>query len=216
MSSPPQRRRRPAEVRAALLAEASRSFAAKGFGGSRTAEIAASAGASESTLFAHFPTKADLFAAATLEPFVDFASGMDHLIAARRDVVDRDEEVALRYIRDLYDHVVANRDSIRTLLALSHDPDAEVLVAAAQQRFHSVLDELTGVAAHWAGETGRDIPRIEMRVRTTFAMIVAIGLYDSWFIPPDAGFGRDTIVRELAGVVLRGAVTGERAPELPS
>ncbi|MFC4948060.1 TetR/AcrR family transcriptional regulator [Pseudonocardia sp. GCM10023141] len=220
MTATTARRRRPEQVRAALLEEAARSFAAKGFGGSRTAEIAASAGASESTLFAHFPTKADLFAAATLEPFVAFATGMERLTAARRDVVDRDlvdrdEDVVLRYIRDLYDHVVANRDAIRTLLALSHDPDSDVLVAAAQQRFHGLLADLTGVAREWADATGRDIPRLDLRVRTAFAMIVAIALYGSWFVPADTGFGRDTIIRELAGVVLRGAVTTERAPELP-
>lgn len=46
-------------------------------------------------------------------------------------------------------------------------------------------------------------------------MIVAMGLCDACFVPPDASFTRDTIIRELAGVVLRGAVSEQRPPELP-
>ena len=61
---PAARTRLTAEGRRQAIIEAARPvFARKGYHGSSTAEIAAGAGCSEPTLYKHFPTKLELFAA---------------------------------------------------------------------------------------------------------------------------------------------------------
>ena len=71
---PVRRRRSPAEVRTLLIGAAQQVFAARGYGGATTAEIAAAAGVAESALFRHFATKSELFATAALVPFTEFVS----------------------------------------------------------------------------------------------------------------------------------------------
>ncbi len=196
-----------------LLSAAAEAFAAKGFAGSRTAEIAAKAAVSESTLFAHFPSKGDLFVAATLDTFVTFANEMAEMLA-RAEWRGEPESAVVEYIGALYDHVLANRDAIAALLSDSRDPDSTEFTEAARAEFQAVLGELTSVARTWAVAAGRDVPRIELRVRMPIAMIVALVVFDRWFLPEGGRYGRDTIVRELAGQVLRGAVTDQHPPEL--
>jgi TetR/AcrR family transcriptional regulator len=52
-----------ADRRESILAAATHAFAAEGFGGARTQQIARAAGVSEALLFRHFPTKAALYEA---------------------------------------------------------------------------------------------------------------------------------------------------------
>ena len=201
-------------MRESLLTAAAESFATKGFAGSRTAEIAARAGASESTLFAHFPSKGDLFVAATLEAFVRFTAEMADL-SARTEVSGDEEGTVVEYVGALYDHVAANRDAVAALLTDSRDPDALEFTESARRRFQQVLAELTRVAGDWSAALGRTVPRIDLRVRLPIAMIVSTVVFDRWFLPEEGRYGRDTLVRELAGQVLRGAVTHRHPPELP-
>lgn len=62
-----QRRRSGRERQAGLIAAAASLFAAKGFNGTTTKEIAKSAGVSEALVFKHFPTKHALYAAILAE-----------------------------------------------------------------------------------------------------------------------------------------------------
>ncbi|SEF93162.1 DNA-binding transcriptional regulator, AcrR family [Nonomuraea solani] len=111
-----------AETRARLLRAAAEVFAARGYDGTRVADIAVAAGVSNGALYAHFGSKADLLVAALREhgrrPLADVvAAGPDlpvpdlllaigrwlpHRNAARNDVIveamvaaRRDEDVAL-------------------------------------------------------------------------------------------------------------------------
>lgn len=197
-----------------MLSSAAESFATRGFAGSRTAEIAARAGVSESTLFAHFPTKGDLFVAGTLDVFVRFTTEMAAFLA-RADVSGDEEGTVVEYVGALYDHVTANRDAVAALLTDSRDPDAFEFTETARRRFQAVLAELTQVAKDWSGALGRSVPRIDLRVRMPIAMIVSVVVFDRWFLPEAHRYGRDTLVRELAGQILRGAVTDKHPPELP-
>ncbi|MGE0667856.1 MAG: TetR/AcrR family transcriptional regulator [Sphingomonadales bacterium] len=64
-----RRPRLPAEERREqIIAAAQTVFIRSGLNGSRTKELAEAAGVNEATLFAHFPTKEDLFDAAIVEP----------------------------------------------------------------------------------------------------------------------------------------------------
>src|SRR5579863_4781519 len=54
----------PAETRTRLLRAAADAFAARGYDGTRVADIAAAAGVSNGALYAHFGSKAELLVAA--------------------------------------------------------------------------------------------------------------------------------------------------------
>src|SRR5215468_9826487 len=58
-----RRRLASADRRESILVAATHAFAAEGFGGARTRQIARAAGVSEALLFRHFPTKAVLYEA---------------------------------------------------------------------------------------------------------------------------------------------------------
>lgn len=60
------------QSRASLLEGARVIFGARGYNGTATKDVAAAAGVAERTLFRHFPTKADLFREAVIEPFGGF------------------------------------------------------------------------------------------------------------------------------------------------
>src|SRR5690606_28715789 len=62
-------RRPSAVVRGLLLDSARRLFAARGYAGASTREIAADAGVNEALIFRHFGNKVGLFRAAVVEPF---------------------------------------------------------------------------------------------------------------------------------------------------
>src|SRR5438067_9232027 len=70
--SKPGTRRGPDEVRRLLLESARSLFAAKGYAGASTRDIAVKAGVSEALLFRHFGTKAKLFERAILDPINEF------------------------------------------------------------------------------------------------------------------------------------------------
>jgi AcrR family transcriptional regulator len=81
-------RRRPSsqERQAGLIAAAAALFAAKGFNGTTTREIAKAAGVSEALVFKHFPTKRALYAAILAEKVsVDELLGAVEESAKKRD-----------------------------------------------------------------------------------------------------------------------------------
>src|SRR5881396_1135387 len=93
---PPSRLLRSAgqERQASIIAAAAALFAAKGFNGTTTREIAQTAGISEALLFKHFPTKRALYAAILAEK-AEISQLMDSVEAAAEK---RDDEQVFRLI----------------------------------------------------------------------------------------------------------------------
>ncbi len=77
-----------ASRRASIIRSASALFGEKGFSGTKTREIAARAGVSESLIFKHFPSKDDLYAAILAEksPVPDLLERIQSLTEQRNDV----------------------------------------------------------------------------------------------------------------------------------
>jgi len=87
--SPSRTRRVRGEVRKAEIIEAAASlFSEKGFNGTKTREIASSAGVSEALIFKHFPSKKDLYAAILAEesPVPRLIAQIKELSQQRKDV----------------------------------------------------------------------------------------------------------------------------------
>lgn len=72
-----------------ILAAATRLFAARGFDGTSTREIAREAGAKHSLLFYHFGSKADLYLAAVLDQLGHLAASIQEALAVASDPVSR-------------------------------------------------------------------------------------------------------------------------------
>lgn len=72
-----------------ILAAATRLFAARGFDGASTREIARDAGAKQSLLFYHFGNKADLYLAAVLDQLEHLAANVQVALATANDPVSR-------------------------------------------------------------------------------------------------------------------------------
>ena len=72
-----------------ILAAATRLFAARGFDGTSTRDIAEQAGAKHSLLFYHFRSKGDLYLAAVLRQLAHLSAALDSALAEARDPVAR-------------------------------------------------------------------------------------------------------------------------------
>jgi AcrR family transcriptional regulator len=72
-----------------ILAAATRLFAARGFDGTSTREIAREAGAKHSLLFYHFGSKADLYLAAVLDQLEHLGANIRAALASANDPVSR-------------------------------------------------------------------------------------------------------------------------------
>ena len=76
------------ERKASLIESATELFAAKGFNGTKTREIAERAGVSEALVFKHFPTKKHLYAAILAEQ-----SPVPRMLSEIKKLADRREDV---------------------------------------------------------------------------------------------------------------------------
>ncbi len=72
-----------------ILAAAIRCFAARGFDGTSTREIAREAGAKHSLLFYHFRSKADLYLAAVLDQLEQLSANIQAALASANDPMSR-------------------------------------------------------------------------------------------------------------------------------
>ena len=100
------------EVRVLLVGAAQQVFAARGYRGATTAEIAAVAGVSESALFRHFATKTDLFATAALVPFTEFMTGFAAVWERQRGADVQTGTFMRTFVTELFDHVQTSRDIV--------------------------------------------------------------------------------------------------------
>jgi AcrR family transcriptional regulator len=190
------RQRRPtAEVRSLIVKAAAEAFAAKGFGGARISAIAESAGVSRSALFRHFRTKEDLFTAATLEPFRNFAAHWQELLHEPTVDARGGEQVITAYVEALLELVQQHRDAVRAYLF-----DDNI----GRESMGVVLEELVEVARRYTEQRGLRIASLDLRVRFSVAMVVAVNAMDGWL--PARELSRAEIARELSTIVQRGAL----------
>jgi AcrR family transcriptional regulator len=185
-------RRSTNQVRQLLLDAAVREFAAKGFAGATTDDIATAADVSLSVLFRQFPAKADLFRDALMQPFVDslrtFTEHWEHTLL---DPVD-EREVMRLMISDLYDHLRRHEDALTALLAADRTVDADT-AAEIHKLFDQIFAQLGRLGEREAARRGW-FPGDEMELnsRLLFALITSAVAHRQWFFPT----GRKRISRE--------------------
>ncbi|RMH03014.1 MAG: TetR/AcrR family transcriptional regulator [Nitrospirae bacterium] len=128
-----------AQRKAAILTAATRLFAAKGFSGTKTREIAELAGISEALLFKHFPTKKDLFAAilAQYSPVPRLLTEVQALAHEKND------EQLFRYIATTIVSKVPDTQLMRLILfsALEEPELSDLFFHQHVSRFYKVFSQ---------------------------------------------------------------------------
>lgn len=208
---PPRARavRRPsAVVRGLLLDSARQLFAAKGYPGASTREIAAAAGVHEVLIFRHFENKAGLFRAAVVEPFRDL---FDEFVDAwERDYVPNSmgtEELCAAWVDALHAMLGQHRDLVLALISAHAFDPAAAGGEPFTDAFVGPLKRLERFTRHeMAGRGLRADPMLA--VRAIFGMVMSMAVLDDWFFsglakPPTTA----TVTRGLTGMLLYG-VTG--------
>jgi AcrR family transcriptional regulator len=199
-------RRSPEEVRRLLLDSARATFAASGYAGASTREIADRAGVSEALLFRHFGTKAQLFQKAILDPFNEFIT--DYLTrwqtAAAGDPPPPAEVPSRDYVAGLYDLLREHRELVMALVT-AHAYEVDVTDTGGSTMLSEALDRLEQVVqaeVDRRGFTGIDIP---VTIRLVFGMVISMAVLDEWLFPSARRRpGRDRIVNEMVAYMVHG------------
>ena len=202
-------RRGSSEVRSLLLDAARSLFAARGYAGTATRDIAAEAGVSEALLFRHFGTKAQLFERAVIDPVNEFI----------REYVERwttgpvDDHtvhgVAFAYVDGFYRLLLDHGDLVLALItAQAYETVDDVNGASPLSR---LLDELEAVPGREAELRGLEFD-VQIATRLVVGMVMAMALLDRWIFPAGKRRpSRQRIVDEMVGMVVHGLTKGEVA-----
>lgn len=185
-----------------LLDTARARFARQDYRSTTTREIAAAAGVTEHLLFRNFGSKAALFREALVLPFTDF---VEEFGRTWRSVVPEEtdeEELARRFVGQLYDVFVDHRGLLLTLMAseaLTEEEKADAGIAEIRRAI-TALGQISAEGMHLRGLRS-DHP--DLPAYSTVAMIAGMAALRSTYFgtaPPS----RETIVDELIQAILHG------------
>jgi AcrR family transcriptional regulator len=173
-----------------MLAAARAEFAAAGYGGATTREIAARADVSEAVLFRHFASKSVLFEAAVAEPLDEFLAGFAARWSGTALPAGSPAEIMRQFTEALYAIVEENRDLFSALASNR----------IAGRGLQTALARLDDFGAALAAEHGLtyDTP---VAVRGAFLLVVNAALYEDVVFVGDAAVGRARIIDELTRIL---------------
>jgi AcrR family transcriptional regulator len=204
-----QIRRPSAVVRGLLLDSARQLFAAKGYAGASTREIAEQAGVRETLIFRHFGNKAGLFRAAVVDPFRGIIEDfVDEWEATHESNTMTTHELTGAWITALHALMRERRELVIALITAnafdSDDGSDGVPITDAFARPILRLERFT--RREMAGRGLVADPTIG--VRATFGMVMSMAVLDDWFFAGVARRPVTTVVtREMTDLVVFG-ITG--------
>jgi AcrR family transcriptional regulator len=198
-------RRTSAEVRHLILTSARDLFAANGYRGTSTREIAQRAGVAEVLLFRNFGSKAELYSSAVLLPLTEF---LDEWMASDWSVWDEKETVEQQreFVARLYEIVVRNRGLIMSYLAMSaFEPELITSLQHARE-LGDALDRLADRAGQQLHRLGYHGPNVRVGTRAVIAMIVGMALSDGFGATTSrATTTRDEVIDEMTQLIVHGS-----------
>lgn len=206
--------RRPSTVvRGLLLDSARRLFAARGYAGSSTREIAVAAGVNEALIFRHFGNKEGLFSAAVVEPFrtlIDaFVDDWEQTYVPNSMSTG---ELTEAWIHALYALLREHRELVSALVgANTFDDGLDQDSAPLRDAFARPMERMERFTRREF--TGRGLtldPTVA--VRAAFGMVMSMAVFDDWFFagiarPPSAA----RIAREMTDLMVHG-INGPQRP----
>ena len=204
-------RRAPDEVRRLLLESARSLFAAKGYAGASTRDIALRAGVSEALLFRHFGTKAKLFERAILDPINEFTHDFVEEWKARSGADHTPEEISYAYVDGFYRLLSENRELVLALVtAQAYESIKELNEASPLSR---LMDELEQVAGREAELRGYQFD-VHISTRLVAGMVMSMALLDEWLFPTGKRRpSRQRIVNEMVAFMIHGLAHRQEAEE---
>lgn len=205
MTKPPRTRRRTSEVRELLLEAATEVFARKGYAATTTDDIAAEAGVARTLIFRHFGTKADLFRATQLQPFIDLLDGFRETWKAQEEGVWTEPRLMRTMVATMYDSFRAHRPGVLGVAAAAEslDPEASREIKAVLDRVFADVTEIGKQEARrrgWFSEKD-----LELSIRMIIGTVASVTLLDPLFVPGGrARPSRDQLIDHLTALVLYG------------
>jgi AcrR family transcriptional regulator len=170
-----------------LLSAARELFAAKGYNGTTTREIAERAGVTDVMLFRHFGTKANLFQEAAVQPFVEF---MQRYVAQNRDRRRHGRTPVAEgraFFDGLFEALHGQRQLLMALMsAREFDQVDEEISERAHQAFTSVLDVFEDVVSFEAESRGFRTVDLPADVRIMISMALSVALHGDWLLAGSA------------------------------
>jgi AcrR family transcriptional regulator len=209
----PRSRRTSGEVRRLLLDAAQELFAANGFRGTSTREIANKAGVAEVLLFRNFGSKADLYSAAVVLPLTRFIDEWLEVDAAEWRP-DRAEHQQRLFMARLYDIVAENRGLIMSYLGMSVFEPEIVTGLEHTPALDQAFDQLAERSAERVTQLGR-LPPADTRVvtRAVVGMVTMMALMRDFGLARDKdSTAREKVLDEMTTLVLHGVLHREQGP----
>jgi AcrR family transcriptional regulator len=201
-------RRGSREVQRLILDAAHDLFTAQGYHGTKTRQIAERAGVGESVVFHHFESKATLFEATILTPFLDFVSEWARSWERRPPASATSEVIARSYVRGLYAVAEEHRELLLTLLTAQVQGGEPALAAIAADFSAQFADGLFVVRRVLLTQgTARDFAHLDppVTVAVSAGAIFSVVLMGDWLFPPhERRPSRARQVDELVNMLLYG------------
>ncbi len=214
MAAPKVKKRRPSEEVHRLILEAARSlFAAKGYAGTSTREVAEQAGVYEPMVYRRFGSKADLFEAAVLAPFngvvSDYLAAWESQVEAPATV----EELTRQFVEPLYDLLSEHRGLVLALISagIGADSDRDAAIPGLPELIERLEPQIE-IEAVRRPLPGLDVPAT---LRVSIGMVIGMAILDRWLHNGDYGMSRDRIVDEMVRYCLYG-VGARPGPDAPA
>jgi|SRR5581483_7209065 AcrR family transcriptional regulator len=181
------------EVRGLILGAARTCFAAHGYAGTTTRQIATEAGVVENLIFTNFGNKEALFDAAIVEPF---RLAIDTFLERLRGRGEHSAEfTSHEFVTHLYDMLEGNAE---LLIALMTDPRHE-------QPLLPFLEELERVGAYELGLHGHTGVDLQVIIRCQFGMVAFNAAFGDHLYRRDSVPSRDRIIAEMSSFIVGGS-----------
>ncbi|MCX4095725.1 TetR/AcrR family transcriptional regulator [Nocardia sp. alder85J] len=193
-----RKRRASAEVKRLIAHAASAEFAEKGFERTTIRSVARRAGVTESMVFRHFESKAELFRSTAAAPLVEF---MNEFAGAMGDDPRQDPyDVTLRFADGLYALCSTNRHILMSLAAGASDRPATAAASPLAPCLQALID---GVHEYMENSGTAAASDMRSTVRLAVALVLGTALAGEALFPPDTA--ECEIPSALARFILHGA-----------
>jgi AcrR family transcriptional regulator len=209
-------RRSSDEIQALILSAARELFAARGYSGTSTRDLADRAGVAESVLYRKYNTKAALFEEAVAQPFRELLEAYATRWEKRAAHERRPEVLARDYVESLFDFLTSHRE-LGLALVNVYSFESEIAEQIGSV-LSSALDRIERIG--WQQAEDLDLPGLDIGVtiRVVAGMVFSQALFKGLFFPDRPRVSKARIVDEMVNVMIYGetgrprTLDGERRP----
>ena len=208
-----RRRRTPGEVDDLILDAAREMFAAKGYAGTSSREIATLAGVHEPAIYRRFGSKAGLFDAAVRRPFNDAIAAYMANYESQLQRPQSTEQLVRNWVEPVFRLVSGHRELLVALLAAEqfHDEDQP---AERVWELDALLRRMDGQAQFETDRRGLGSSGdAGLTVRISAAMVLGMVLLGDWLLGDSPSRAdQATAVAEMIRMITYGVETRDATP----